>query len=339
LVPDHLGTPRIILDQTGSFANVKRHDYLPFGEELPAYTGGRTTPMGYVAGDNVRQQFTSKERDVETGLDFFGARYFTSTQGRLTSPDEFWKDSQVGDPQSWNKYTYVRNNPLKYIDPEGEKATVTIETDEEHKKAKITVNATIALWTNKEISQKDLQKAAQEYKTNIEKAWSGTYEQNGIKYDVSTTVDIKVYGSEQDATNSGAQNVLRVTESGGHSGIDAASIFGGPDTGEIALDAGTRNSEAAHEFTHILGVGEHRGTNVSNTKGALRAMSATAYDYGWAFGGAINDHREDSRQLEMRGVIPANPSGVWVRGRERSHTSTRVLGAPIKTGTGFDWWR
>jgi len=53
-------------------------------------------------------------------LDYFGARYFSSTQGRFTSPDEFWKDSQVGDPQSWNKYAYVRNNPLKYIDPEGE---------------------------------------------------------------------------------------------------------------------------------------------------------------------------------------------------------------------------
>jgi RHS repeat-associated protein len=317
---------------------VKRHDYLPFGEEL--FTPGlRTSSLGYAAGDSVRQQFTAKERDVETELDYFGARYFSSTKGRFTSPDEFWKDSQVGDPQSWNKYAYVRNNPLKYIDPEGEKATVTIETDEEHKKGKITVNATIALWTNKGISQGDLQKAAQEYKANIEKAWSGTYEQNGIKYEVSTTVDIKVYGSEQDATNSGAQNILRVTEAGGHSGINPASIFGGPDTGEIALDAGTRNSEAAHEFTHVLGVGEHAGTNVSNTKGALRAMSATAYDYGWAFGGAINNHRDDSRQLEMRGVMPANPSGIWVRSRERSHTSTRVLGAPIRTGTGFDWWR
>ena len=46
LVPDHLGTPRIILDQTGSRANVKRHDYLPFGEELFAGTGGRTVAYG-----------------------------------------------------------------------------------------------------------------------------------------------------------------------------------------------------------------------------------------------------------------------------------------------------
>src|SRR6185503_20455036 len=79
LIPDHLGTPRIILDQTGAFANVKRHDYLPFGKELLAGTGGRKSTMGYAPGDNVRQQFTSKERDVETGLDYFGARYYAST--------------------------------------------------------------------------------------------------------------------------------------------------------------------------------------------------------------------------------------------------------------------
>ena len=49
LVPDHLGTPRIIVDQTGAAANVKRHDYLPFGEELFASSGGRTAAMGYAA--------------------------------------------------------------------------------------------------------------------------------------------------------------------------------------------------------------------------------------------------------------------------------------------------
>jgi len=119
LVTDHLNTPRIILDKTGSLANVKRHDYLPFGEELFAPVGGRTTAQGYAPGDNVRQQFTGEERDVETGLDYFGARYYGSTQGRFTSPDDFLNDTNVSDPQSWNLYSYVRNNPMKYIDPTG----------------------------------------------------------------------------------------------------------------------------------------------------------------------------------------------------------------------------
>ncbi|MGH9874726.1 MAG: DUF4214 domain-containing protein [Pyrinomonadaceae bacterium] len=59
LVADQLGTPRMIVNKSGSLASVKRHDYLPFGEELFAGTGGRTTAQGY-SGDNVRQKFTSK---------------------------------------------------------------------------------------------------------------------------------------------------------------------------------------------------------------------------------------------------------------------------------------
>src|SRR5262249_5790228 len=87
LVTDQLGTPRMVFDQTGTLANVSRHDYLPFGEELFAGTGGRTTAQGYSATDGVRQHFTSKERDNETGLDYFGARYYASAQGRFTGVD------------------------------------------------------------------------------------------------------------------------------------------------------------------------------------------------------------------------------------------------------------
>jgi RHS repeat-associated protein len=116
LVADHLGTPRMIVDQTGSLSSLKRHDYLPFGEELFV---GRTASIGYTAGDGLRQQFTQKERDVETGLDYSINRSYAFTQGRFTGPDEPFADQQSGDPQSWNLYTYSRNNPLRYIDPDG----------------------------------------------------------------------------------------------------------------------------------------------------------------------------------------------------------------------------
>jgi YD repeat-containing protein len=84
LVTDQLGTPRMIADLSGSLSGISRHDYLPFGEELFATTGLRTTTNGYSQSDNVRQKFTQKERDNETGLDYFGARYYSSTQGRST---------------------------------------------------------------------------------------------------------------------------------------------------------------------------------------------------------------------------------------------------------------
>jgi RHS repeat-associated protein len=122
LVTDHLGTPRIILDQSGALANVSRHDYLPFGEELFAGTGSRTTTQGYTAIDNVRQKFTEKERDGETGFDYFGARYYSSVHGRFTSVDPVALTvDRLYDPQKINLYAYCRNNPYAFIDPTGEK--------------------------------------------------------------------------------------------------------------------------------------------------------------------------------------------------------------------------
>jgi RHS repeat-associated protein len=118
LVADHLGTTRMIFDQSGDLANMTRHDYLPFGEELFAPTGGRTTAMGYSGGDGVRQQFTQKERDIETGLDYFLARYYSSTQGRFSSVDPAGGDPLK--PPTFNKYQYAQNNPLRNVDVTGE---------------------------------------------------------------------------------------------------------------------------------------------------------------------------------------------------------------------------
>ena len=119
VVADQLGTPRIILDQSGALANASRHDYLPFGEELFAGSFGRTTGLGYTNADGVRQKFTEKERDNETGLDYFGARYYANIQGRFTAPDPLRASATIDNPQSWNRYAYTVNNPLRYVDPNG----------------------------------------------------------------------------------------------------------------------------------------------------------------------------------------------------------------------------
>jgi RHS repeat-associated protein len=115
LTSDNLGTPRVITDSIGAVN--ARHDYMPFGEEI-GLLGGRTTGQGYVA-DNVRRKFTQKERDVESGLDYFHARYYSSAHGRFNSPDQPFADQWVSAPQSWNLYSYVLNTPLKFTDPNG----------------------------------------------------------------------------------------------------------------------------------------------------------------------------------------------------------------------------
>jgi RHS repeat-associated protein len=119
LTADHLGSTRLMTNASGGM--VKRYDYLPFGEEIPAGIGFRTSALGYAA-DAFPLKFTGKPRDYESGLqlDFFGARYFGSAMGRFTSADPKMFPSAFGDPQSWNKYAYTRNNPLRYVDPNGE---------------------------------------------------------------------------------------------------------------------------------------------------------------------------------------------------------------------------
>jgi RHS repeat-associated protein len=157
IVSDHLGTPRIVADLSGTLANTKRHDYLPFGEELFAGTGGRTTGQGYVA-DNIRQKFTGKERDNETELDYFLARYYSPAQGRFTSPDEFsggpdelfdFVDdaadnptfyADIANPQSLNKYQYCYNNPINLIDPDGHETDDTDFDQEQQSSLKPVLN-------------------------------------------------------------------------------------------------------------------------------------------------------------------------------------------------------
>jgi RHS repeat-associated protein len=111
---DHLGTPRIVTNSSAGV--VSRHDYMPFGEEVGTGIGGRTTGMGFSLADGLRLKFTLKERDNETGLDYFGARYFSSGQGRFTSPDEPLIGQDEPDPQTWNLYSYRSNNPLIRVD-------------------------------------------------------------------------------------------------------------------------------------------------------------------------------------------------------------------------------
>lgn len=114
LTNDHLGSPRIITDENGMI--VSRRDFMPFGEEI--YTPERTQNLGY-GQDDIRQKFTGYERDSETDLDFAQARYFNSGFGRFSSPDPLAASATTVSPQSWNRYIYAYNCPLRFNDPSG----------------------------------------------------------------------------------------------------------------------------------------------------------------------------------------------------------------------------
>lgn len=116
-VADNLSSPRVVTSSSG--AVIARHDYMAFGGELGSGIGGRTTGDGYAASDGVRDKFTGYERDSETGLDYAQARYYASLQGRFTSVDPFGASANIGNPQSFNRYTYVLNSPYTLTDPTG----------------------------------------------------------------------------------------------------------------------------------------------------------------------------------------------------------------------------
>jgi RHS repeat-associated protein len=75
---------------------------------------------GQAALDRIGSRCTGKERDSETGLDYFEARYYASNMGRFMSVDPNMESVHRSNPQTWNRYAYVLNNPLSNIDPTGE---------------------------------------------------------------------------------------------------------------------------------------------------------------------------------------------------------------------------
>lgn len=108
---DHLGTERVRKPASGGTAETCAS--LPFGDGQSCTTSD-TAPL----------HFNGKERDAETGMDYFGARYYAGTIGRFLIPDWAAKPATVpyasfGNPQSLNLYSYGDNNPVSSGDPDG----------------------------------------------------------------------------------------------------------------------------------------------------------------------------------------------------------------------------
>lgn len=110
---DHLGSPRRVTDHNNRLAGF--HDYFAFGPEVP---GGLTEPMA------TSLKYTGHERDQAGGvegpgtLDYMHARYYASAAARFLSVDR-GDSERLGSPQTWNRYAYALNNPIKVFDPDG----------------------------------------------------------------------------------------------------------------------------------------------------------------------------------------------------------------------------
>lgn len=104
--PDHLESTNIVTNNSGGI--VEETTYLPYGEVME--------------GGDSRYLFTGKEKDTETGLYYYGTRYYDAYFKHFTQPDSNIKD--IYNPQDLNRYVYARNNPYKYTDPSGNSPTL-----------------------------------------------------------------------------------------------------------------------------------------------------------------------------------------------------------------------
>lgn len=82
------------------------------------------------------------EPSQETGLDYFGARYYSGVQGRFTSADrQYFQKEMLADPQRFNLYAYTRNNPLAFTDPSGENIELIGTAEERQRELEAIQNA------------------------------------------------------------------------------------------------------------------------------------------------------------------------------------------------------
>jgi RHS repeat-associated protein len=89
-----------------------RGKYFPFGEDR--YNPNPANPS------NDQEKFATYTRDSATGLDYAYQRYYNSQIGRFHTPDVYQPSAQLSDPQSWNRYAYVENDPIDSFDPSGQ---------------------------------------------------------------------------------------------------------------------------------------------------------------------------------------------------------------------------
>ncbi|MCK4643457.1 RHS repeat-associated core domain-containing protein, partial [bacterium] len=147
---DILGNNILLTDTTGGW--VEKTTFGPFGDEIASQRRGRSisAPNGY--------KFTGKERDRESDLDYFGARYLDYNNGRWMKPDVV--NGKYVNPQTLNRFLYSRNNPLKFIDPDGLRE-VTISIFRHAQNNQVTTGRyTISAVGMNEISGKTIERGA-----------------------------------------------------------------------------------------------------------------------------------------------------------------------------------
>jgi RHS repeat-associated protein len=248
---DHLGSSRVVWSVNGSDDS----DFYPFGGERVISSGAAN-----------QYKFTGKERDAESGLDNFGARYDSSSMGRFMSPDPLLNSGHPSNPQTWNRYAYTLNNPLNIVDPTGLYNLVNNCASDDKK-------------CNKQFQQNserlkngvsDLQKAADKEKDPVKKA--------------RLEASLKALGTENDGNNVNVSFGALKGDAAGHTDTVYNDKTGGLSF-NVTFDPSkisSQNSQAidaAHEGTHITDISDPRYATgqLSDFSDEYRAYQTSAW--------------------------------------------------------------
>jgi RHS repeat-associated protein len=244
---DHLGTPRLVTAANGD--KVGFHTYYPFGQEWQL-----------AGNDTETLKFTGHERDVDTAgsgndVDYMHARYYVANVGRFLSVDPVLDGKSVlTRPQGWNRYSYVRNNPLLLIDPSGRNAVVSCTEDNQ-----CVVTATVQ--AVRDPNDAAAVATAADFKKNAEAYWNHQHLSgpNGEQVTFNVTVKIVDAGAADNTQDtmmvvngSGVANVKintplpgRLANPGDHGLLFTADGSQNP-SGHLGVDP--------HEMGHFFGL-------------------------------------------------------------------------------------
>jgi RHS repeat-associated protein len=209
---DWLSTKRAQFDSTGTLQTYWQSD--PFGDYMTTHGTG---------GDASELHFTGKERDTESGNDYFGARYYASSMGRFMSPDPvFATVDRIADPQQWNMYAYAGNNPLMNTDPSGLDFNLTCSggntaTCQGGLQGQTTTDANgKSTFTATDVDMNDPKDAGAGYHDQFGNQYTGSFDQNsGVSFTNTATGDTSsnsrfIDGSDRtDVNGSGAFNGIQ----------------------------------------------------------------------------------------------------------------------------------
>jgi RHS repeat-associated protein len=241
---DWLGTRRAQTNYSGVLEET--YTSFPFGDQFQAQT---VTSSAY---DPTEQHFTGKERDAESGLDYFGARYMASSMGRFMSPDPLLNSGRPDNPQTWNRYTYALNNPLTITDPTG------------------LYNLINNCAADNKRCNSDFNKEAKQLKDGLAALTKAV---NGLK-DGDQKTDLQgalgAIGTENDGNNVGVQFGALGVNAAGETNINVSAA--GAVTGyTVTFDPGKTHGmfdqaiNAAHEGQHVEDLGDQRFANNATT--------------------------------------------------------------------------